>query len=242
VPVGSLKEFVAMLEISVLPRKGPAHKGVRLLLALFLVVATTAFALVVVEHTAQAATCAAQKEANGYHIPNGCSSVPIPAAHHCMVVGTSNDGTTQGVECADLYATNSAQNEFDVWGEGEFYCQGSHPRCLGMNVEVWFSITVAGIHPATTTNGTYKCNTTSPACPNGGQAAIATTHWQGFGPVPANYCVVAQSFEPADGAIVTTAPNKNYTNSEVISINGASAASHARAENLSNNETVCIDS
>jgi hypothetical protein len=221
-----------MSDKTVMSRKNLAHRGTKIMCALLVVLGGVVAVSVETTHTAQAADCLAFQSESNWDIPFGCSGVRIPAAHHCMVVGKSADGKTQGVDCADLYVTNTKTTE-DIWGEGEFSCSGAHPQCLGMKVEVWASENEDP--PAVTVSGSYGCTTTG--CPNGRAADVSTTHM----PVD-NGCFSAYSFEPADQQTVSTGPLKHYTNHEIISINGATSASHAPRENDSNRVNVCLDS
>lgn len=145
-------------------------------------------------------------------VPSGCTAVPIPGAHTCESLGTT--GTTQGVACADIYATNSG-GTFQVWGEGVYYCQGEYVQCLGMNVDVSFSIT-----DLTTRGETgpvplvhYTCNPDVGACPSSAAypAMVSTEHID----VDPNDGFATYSFLPAG---------------QVISVNGASAAYHSTKE------------
>lgn len=226
-------------EATMSPWRAPSRRGLRLLLALLLALGTTVAGSVTTQHAAQAATCVPAQESSGWHVGYGCGSERIPAAHHCMIVGISNDGSTEGVECADIYVTDTA-DATQIWGEGEYYCQGSHPQCLGMRVTVWVSVNAVayiGSVPATSVEGTYSCTT---SCPNGGQADVSTTH---VGPnlVGRGTCYSVQSFEPADGATIFTSPINGYVASQILWINGATGASHAAAENDSANLTICLN-
>jgi hypothetical protein len=221
----------------IMPGKRTAQRDrrLRLLLALLLVLGATVSVSVAAQRSALAAkvNCAPQEDGDGeWHVLVGCASIRIPAAHNCAIIGSSFNNETLGIECADLYVTNTDSAQ-QIWGEGEFYCQGPNPKCLGMNVTVWISARGNGF-VAATAKGSYVCNT-RPSCPDGGEAKVATSHLD----VGEN-CVLTHSFEPVDGARITTGPFTTYTNHEVISIEGATAASHAYLVNNSQNLNICL--
>lgn len=234
-----------MLENTAYPGRRPAPRSLRILLAFFLILGAAAGMSLTPQQSAHAATtvdCTPYTDANGYwHVAYGCTE-RIPVAHHCKQVGTSDDGTSQGVECADVVVKNST--EAAMWGEGEFYCQGVHTQCLGMNVTVWEDLTSLpgnAVNTGETKNkSVYQCNGSNPTCPTGtgitGGAQIGTPHINAYGP-----CFYVLVYEPADGAVVSTSTG-NYTTSQVILVNGASQASHATDWNYSNAVNVCLGS
>jgi hypothetical protein len=219
-----------MSDKTVMPWNDVVRRGVKILCALFIVLGAVVSVSVETQHTAEAASCLAFQSQGDWHVPFGCSNVRIASgnqsAHHCIVVGKSADGKTQGVECADLYVTNT-KTVGDIWGEGEFSCSGAHPQCLGMNVEVWVS--EHEIDPASTAKGAYECTTSG--CPNGHAADVSTSHLD-----VGQDCFSAYSFELPDGQNF-----ERQDNHDVLSINGASSASHAVRENDSYRVTVCLD-
>jgi hypothetical protein len=131
----------------------------------------------------------------------------------CKAIGTSTNGGTSAVECADIYVnTPTSSGWADIWGEGEYYCQGQHPQCLGMNVENSIVVSSSTFGPPDTeSSGNFKCNPNVGACPNGGRQFVGTPHV----PVQENNHAAVYAFDPAG---------------EVISINGASSASHSTSE------------
>ena len=125
-----------------------------------------------------------------------------------------NGNPIQPVQCADIaYTNNDYGNGYDdngeLWGEGEFYCQepGKYYQCSGMNVNVAFS--------AAGTNN-YKCNPSpGPACPtNNERAMVGSKHAEEYTGAPSvDQCYTVQTTLPAGNVIAvlgdgihTTAP------------------------------------
>ena len=132
-------------------------------------------------------------------IPYGCSAVVIPPSHKCQIfnlIPVNFGGLLEAIQCVDVYATNVSGHQ-EVWGEGEFYCQGEYVQCQGMNVNVDFSYTD---NPAngnvTVPLRNYKCN--GSGCPDGGRALISTQHSPGDGYL---YGFLAETNEPAGNVI-----------------------------------------
>jgi len=217
----------AMSDKTVISWHSVARTSHRILLTLFLTLGAAVSLSVATQHAALASGCLSG--GNGtYAVAFGCDNVRIPAAHHCMEVAHSSNGQTEGIECADLYVTNDANQE--MWGEGEFYCQGASPQCLGKSVTIWASAKDNGsAGPADTEHGGYACTTSG--CPNGGQARVSTAHFIGLAG-----CIPTYSFEPKDGATIN-----GVINHEIIKVNGAPEASHAGQENDSARVTVCFN-
>jgi hypothetical protein len=185
----------------------PARKFLRLVLALFVVLAGVVSVSLVTQSTASAASCVSQSSDGVWNIAKGCFSTEIPGAHVCADI---TPGENTAIECTDLVVTD-ANGTAQMWGEGEFYCQGAHPQCLGMNVKVGFSWTdfnnaqqdVSDAKP-------YVCNPSTNACPNGGRAMVAAAHDTVF-----TDCFNAYTWLPAGN---------------VISVQGVGSAYHSPSE------------
>jgi hypothetical protein len=200
-------------------RKFPTTRSLRFLLSLLVVLAGAVSISLATPHAAQAATCVSGS-GTSFSVSRGCASQRIPGAHVCANVGPSS-GATTAVQCSDLYATDTSSG-VELWGEGEFYCQGASPQCAGMNVNIGFSYTDVDTGAEVTGDArNYKCNPTVGACPNGGQAAVATLHSS----VPQD-CFNLYSWEPTGN---------------VISVKGASSAYHSTKEHDSLHIQLCLD-
>ncbi len=184
---------------------------------------------------AHAASCTPVQKGSQWWIPYGCSGVIIPASHRCYQLGSTTDsaGTTDADECADISAANDGGSTgyAQLWGEGEFYCQGVYSQCQGMNVNIDFSYTVdnsiGGAWTAPERN--YTCNPNpGPACPDGGRALISTEH----ATVLTTQCDTTYSWDPYDGWNGLA---------QVISVTPAGVAEHAAYENDSYQLDVCFD-
>lgn len=210
--------------------KTPLTRSIRILFALFLTLGVAASISASTQRSALAATgCTVGHPVNSeeYDISGDCNSERVADAHTCQVIGTSTTsaGTTQAVECADIYVTDNSSAQ-EIWGEGKFYCQGVYVQCLGMNVQVWMSASSIGSPigpPAHTFSGSYKCNPSVGACPNGMPAYVATGHYTQLGH---STCFNTYSWEPAGG--------------DIISVNGASSAFHSTTELDSVKITLCV--
>jgi hypothetical protein len=176
--------------------------------------------------------CDAIGSGNSWTVPYGCTSVLIPGSHKCVAlvdVFLSSGLFEEADECADIYAQNTSGVE-QVWGVGEFYCQGQYTQCQGMNVTVDMSWSEGSLEAATTAPAHYKCNPSpGPACP-GGRKPVSTTRGNADDS-GAGDCVNTYSWDPYDGW---------KGNSEVISIKPDGTAIHTGAELDSYNEQVCF--
>lgn len=95
--------------------------------------------------------------------------------HSCVAIGTLPNGN-QAVICSDI-ELQLVPDGVEVWGEGEYYCQGPDRQCNGIHADNNMTfITVSGFPVAvgTVQNNPYQCVTTG--CPNGGRAAVSTPH------------------------------------------------------------------
>jgi hypothetical protein len=208
-----------MSEKTVISWQTHTRGGIRILVALLLALGAVVSVSVATQHTAQAATtgCLYQVSNGDYHIRAGCSNVQIKNAHRCLLVAWSTNHATEGTECIDIYATNTDPSDGEVWGVGTFYCQGTNPRCLGMNVKVGMSAKPQII--ALTVGGSYGCN--SATCPAAsGKAWVGTSHISGMN------CFKTYAWD---------------VKGDVIYANGARSASHAPKELDTPNIGVCFD-
>jgi hypothetical protein len=103
----------------------------------------------------------------------------IGEAHQCKVIGTLPN-SNQAVVCSDIELTPVAGG-VEVWGTGEYYCQGPDLQCKGIHADNTMSfITTNAIPPfaGSSQNTPYQCSTT--ACPNGtppnNRALVSTGH------------------------------------------------------------------
>jgi hypothetical protein len=186
-------------------RETMKKRGARLSLALLFVVGTVVSVSVGAEQSAFA-SCAPAGSGYTYTITAGCYSVEVYSK--CLTFGSYEDsgGVTYAVECADIYATVQSDDTVDVWGEGEFSCQGEHPQCAGMNVIDSFTATLTdtqipppNTNTTTENSGGWQCNPTVGACPDGGHKELGTPHvtYSGVGKISTDYTI-----EPAGEAIL----------------------------------------
>jgi hypothetical protein len=171
-------------------RRGFTHTGPRLLLALVLALGMTVLVSTATQQSAHAAV----------------SPAAVGVAHQCETIGTASNGN-QAVVCSDINATPVAGGT-EIWGTGEYFCQGPSVRCAGISSSN--NLTVLGF--GTMGTAPFHCSTTG--CPNGGRAEVSTTHFF----VGAGTCVLATG--TVDGAAA-------------ILVNGASAAFHPKSLQVS---------
>lgn len=146
-------DATAMPENIVRLRKDPIHMGTRLLFALVLTLGMIVFASVATQRSAHA----------------GVAPAAIGIAHQCETIGTAPNGN-QAVVCSDINDTR-VPGGIEVWGTGEYFCQGPSVQCAGISA----SNNLLGTNPTFSVGNTpYQCRTT--ACPNGGRAMVSTQH------------------------------------------------------------------
>ena len=222
----------------------PAPRGSGLLLSLLFVIGSTVSVSLGTQQSALAATsgCAPTGDAmSGYYFPVAtCSTYPV--VHLCEVIGTLSANGNQALVCTDIYtswATNVDPATFDIWGDGEYYCQGASGQCKGMNVKNTLDVSPGAValeegNPSESESSlSYTCGGAT-SCPNGKRVFLATTHYAGdvlntpqFGgqlPPPACYVVTA------------TVPQ-----GDAILVNGTTAAYHPPFD-LPVSATLCYDS
>ena len=100
---------------------------------------------------------------------------PLASVHSCKVAG--NDGTTQGVFCADV--VDEGGGIFYV--EAEAYCQNlsnhSYPPCADINFGFEGASTLSqGAFWVISPNPTHFCGHTAGACPTGRRVAYSPTY------------------------------------------------------------------
>lgn len=188
----------------------PARRGVRVLLALFLVLGAAIFVSAATPRTALASSCVTNSGNNQVQFSQGCYSIPI--THSCQVIGYSSGGGTQAVECADIYVTWASDSaDPEMWGVGEFYCQGVYAQCAGMNVisrvnvSPDLSVIEGGPGGGGTLSNRYLCNPSVGACPNGGRAQVSSGHISDYSELPeepgVGACYTVTATEPAGNVI-----------------------------------------
>jgi hypothetical protein len=136
------------------------------------------------------------------HRPQRELFYPEPGSRLRRISPASN--ADQAIICTDIYASWTAASvtssgRFDVWGTGEYYCQGASQQCKGMNVKnslaIWAYATQTPEGPVsgpifpdsptdTESSNSYTCSTTS--CPITTSAStrvyVSTTHYTGIVP------------------------------------------------------------
>jgi hypothetical protein len=93
------------------------------------------------------------------------SAGTLAGVHACLSLGS--DGTNQGVECADLYATPDGNGGVDVFPYGEAFCNhgSDYPRCA--NVTVYLNVNDAtGLGSP---HDKYVCGHSAGNCVNNGR-------------------------------------------------------------------------
>lgn len=131
--------------------------------------------------SALAAGCAP----SGGQFPNGnCYNYVV--SHVCEQISPSSNADQADI-CTDIYASwtqasSTGEGSLDIWGEGEYYCQGSSGQCKGIHAENTISVTADKFTgnqevPVTYSESSidYTCSTT--ACPDGSRAMLGTTHY-----------------------------------------------------------------
>jgi hypothetical protein len=185
---------------------------------------------------AQASSCSQVpwKAFGDWYLPYGCSGL-LPASHVCVEypgVGMVNGSAIQPIQCADIaYKNVDYNNGFDdsgeLWGEGEFYCQGEATECQGMNVSVYDKVENSSGTDYTSPNSNYKCNPDVGFCPDGGRVKVSTQHFA----ASRGKCYFASSVDPADDENGDGDP-------QVISVE--EHAFHAESELPSNTTELCF--
>jgi len=156
----------------------------------------------------------------------------VGLAHKCEQIGpTLSNGNTADI-CVDITTSWTSgpgiNGSLDIWGTGEYYCQGPSTQCKGIHGQNSLRV-VAGATAAsefdfssTQSSRDYTCSTTS--CPDGGRAMVSTTHYTGgiadFHPNP---CFTVTETIPTGNAIL---------------VNGTSTAFHPPA-NFSVTASIC---
>jgi hypothetical protein len=103
------------------------------------------------------------------------ANAAITEQHSCVAIGTLPNGN-QAVICSDI-ELQPVSGGVEVWGEGEYYCQGPDRQCNGIHADNNMTFITTNVIPpfqGTVQNNPYQCITTG--CPNGGRAAVSTPH------------------------------------------------------------------
>jgi hypothetical protein len=148
----------------------------RILLTLLCTAGFVGSVTAVTQSSAQAATvnCAGTSPSAGvFYVYYGQSSCVVPISHKCMQVGSAA-GSETADECADI-SVNNTGSSVQIWGTGEFYCQGASGKCDEIDVTVGASATDenAGSPVTVHTPSPYVCTS---GCPNGSRADVSTAH------------------------------------------------------------------
>lgn len=108
-----------------------------------------------------------------FYVNYGQSGCVVPISHKCAQVGSAA-GSETADECADVTVTDNS-SAAQLWGTGEFYCQGPSDKCDEMSVKVGVSVTNENGQSIASTaySSTYVCTS---GCPNGGRALVSTSH------------------------------------------------------------------
>jgi len=120
-----------------------ARRSARIPLALFFIVGMTLAASAATQQRALASSCAAEsagtitifgQKQTDLIIPSNTTCYNVVLEHVCKVMG--GNGGVEAIECADIDASWT-YGQIEVWGEGEYYCQGSdgYARCAAMSVD-----------------------------------------------------------------------------------------------------------
>jgi hypothetical protein len=195
-------------------------RGARILLALFITFGSVVFATAATSGAAWAASgCTATLDDGDYVISQSVTCYGLQVVHECVTIGSTSN--TSAVECSDVYAnTDSGNDTAQLWGNGEYYCQGTYSQCEGMNVKNTFSLN------SNSSSASFTCNDTSSLCPNGsrqnvGTAKVQVSEVNQYFPVDTPVCYSVTASDPAGN---------------VIAVYGASSAFHA-----SSAETTAIE-
>lgn len=192
------------------------RNSARILLALLCATGIAGSVTVVTESSAQAATPACNGvSASGYFkVYSGQPSCIVPNSHKCMQVGSASDnGQETANECADISVLDSGSTT-DIWGTGEFYCQGVSLKCDEIDVTVGISATPTSdplAAASTAYSSEYVCTS---GCPNGGRAMVSTTHLHGMGP---NACYWIYSWDPTGEKFIDGAGASHTSSTELDS-------------------------
>jgi len=175
---------------------------------------------------AAAASCSITVQNGVFEIAYGCGGGLISASHACQQTGivVNTDGTTTTDECADVAVADNAGGA-QVWGEGEFYCQGDETECQGMNVSVYVYVENSSGTDYTSPATNYKCNPTIGFCPDGGRAMVSSPHFT----ATRGTCYFSYAIDPADGE-----------NGDPQVISAEEHAFHAESELRSNTVEFCF--
>lgn len=107
------------------------------------------------------------------------ASAATPEAHSCVAIGTLPNGN-QAVVCSDI-ELQPVSGGVEVWGEGEYYCQGPDVQCNGIHADnnmTFITTNVAPPKEGTVQNNPYQCVTTAcpSAAPPNNRAFVSTPH------------------------------------------------------------------
>jgi hypothetical protein len=206
----------------------PVSKGVRLLAAALFVLGVMVSVSAATQSAALAAGCS--PSGNNYPTAN-CYNYSV--SHVCEEISPSGDADQANI-CTDIYtswtqASATSSGSFDIWGVGEYYCQGASAQCKGINGQNSLAISevAGGSGSFSESSRDYTCSTT--ACPDGGRAQVATAHLTGTIP-----SAIGAMGKPNQCFTVTA----TVSSGDAILTNDAGSAYHA-AKNFSTTATIC---
>jgi hypothetical protein len=163
------------------------RKSIKLMAILLAVFATAAAVATAAPQKALAAGCGVQSTspsgaATDVYLSADLTCDNISVAHKCVTMGGNNG--IFALECADIYVSYTPDS-FDVYGVGEYYCQGpdGYARCDSMSVDqVLLTDTGEYGHPG----GNYTCSGSSCAA---ARATVDTYHYTGSLVTSAGACI-----------------------------------------------------
>jgi hypothetical protein len=164
------------------------RKGSRLLVALLAALGMAATIATAAPQPALAATCTPITSGGTVYVTAGLTCYGVGLSHHCVSMGAS--GGITAIECADI-DMNYTPTSFDIYGVGEYYCQGpsGYTTCKAMHVnQVLYAQDYYTGHLGTYGHpgGYYSCS--GNCTPQ--RALVSTYHFTG-GPASQNSCVPA---------------------------------------------------
>jgi hypothetical protein len=186
-------------------------KGSRLLVALLAALGMAATIATATPQRALAATCKPTTSGATVYLPAGLTCYGVGLSHYCVSMGAS--GGITAIECADI-DMNYTPTGFDIYGVGEYYCQGAsgYATCDAMHVDqVLYAEDFLTGHVGTygRPGGYYSC---SGNCTTQ-RALLSTYHFTGSLTIVQSACIgdflyvenSANSITLPDGVTVTHA-------------------------------------
>lgn len=198
--------------------------GLRLLLFVSLVLSAAAGVSVAAQQPAIAdapctGTPAFPPPNLAFNAKGPCYTVPV--VHKCEVIGTLSNGN-KAVICTTIY-TSYDMTHYEIWGTGEYYCQGPSVQCKGIhagnNLVITLSLSAIANGSPDPDNPmgspSYMCSTTS--CPNGNPVVLSTGHY-GATKGGGSFCVGAKATVPSGIAILVQGTSTAFHPSSDFSV------------------------